>query len=55
MKSGGQDLNLVERIEELEEDLRSSVTIIQALSRQLKKLGIRFRLLGKHWKNQLLR
>ncbi|XVE83112.1 hypothetical protein DITRI_Ditri16bG0061400 [Diplodiscus trichospermus] len=40
---GGKNLNLVERIEKLEEDLSSSVTIIQVLSRRLEKLGIRFR------------
>ncbi|KAJ8625009.1 hypothetical protein MRB53_033539 [Persea americana] len=40
---GDASLNLVERVEKLEEDLRSSVTIIGVLSRQLEKLGIRFR------------
>ncbi|XP_031398271.1 uncharacterized protein LOC116208847 [Punica granatum] len=44
---GGRDLNLVERVEKLEEDLRSSATIIRGLSRQLEKLGIRFRLTRK--------
>lgn len=40
-------LNLVERIEKLEEDLRSSVAIVRVLSRQLEKLGIRFRVTRK--------
>lgn len=53
VKSGGRDLNLVERVEKLEEDLRSSVTIIRALSRQLEKLGIRFRLTRKALKEPI--
>ncbi|XP_010260511.1 PREDICTED: uncharacterized protein LOC104599595 [Nelumbo nucifera] len=47
-KSGGRSsLNLVERIEKLEEDLRNSATIVRVLSRQLEKLGIRFRITRK--------
>ncbi|KAE8715798.1 UDP-glycosyltransferase 85A2 [Hibiscus syriacus] len=42
-KAGGKGVNLVGRIEKLEEDLKSSVTIIRVLSRQLEKLGVRFR------------
>ncbi|XP_030528361.1 uncharacterized protein LOC115739417 [Rhodamnia argentea] len=42
-KVGGANGHLVERIEKLEEDLRSSTTMIRVLSRQLEKLGIRFR------------
>ncbi|XP_077224260.1 uncharacterized protein LOC143857701 isoform X2 [Tasmannia lanceolata] len=42
-QSGSESFNLIGRIEKLEEDLRSSVTIIRVLSRQLEKLGIRFR------------
>lgn len=53
MKSGGRDLNLVERVEQLEEDLRSSATIIRALSRQLEKLGTRFRLTRKALKEPI--
>ncbi|KAL0396550.1 UNVERIFIED_CONTAM: hypothetical protein Scaly_0103400 [Sesamum calycinum] len=34
-------VNLLGRVEKLEEDLRSSATIIRVLSRQLEKLGIR--------------
>lgn len=33
--------NLLRRVEKLEEDLRSSATLIRVLSRQLEKLGIR--------------
>ncbi|XP_031389084.1 uncharacterized protein LOC116201808 isoform X2 [Punica granatum] len=51
--STGRDLNLVERVEKLEEDLRSSTTIIQGLSRQLEKLGIRFRLTRKALKEPI--
>ncbi|KAG7031283.1 hypothetical protein SDJN02_05323 [Cucurbita argyrosperma subsp. argyrosperma] len=40
--SGGLKVNLLDRIEKLEEDLRSSTTVIRALSRKLEKLGIRF-------------
>lgn len=35
--------NLLSRVEKLEEDLRSSATLIRVLSRQLEKLGIRVR------------
>lgn len=35
--------NLSRRVEKLEEDLRSSATLIRVLSRQLEKLGIRVR------------
>ncbi|KAH6822051.1 transmembrane protein [Perilla frutescens var. hirtella] len=35
--------NLLRRVEKLEEDLRSSATLIRVLSRQLEKLGIRVR------------
>ncbi|KAK4749401.1 hypothetical protein SAY87_026850 [Trapa incisa] len=53
VNSGGRDLNLVERVEKLEEDVRSSATIIRALSRQLEKLGIRFRLTRKALKEPI--
>ncbi|XWS41603.1 hypothetical protein CRYUN_Cryun17cG0096100 [Craigia yunnanensis] len=52
-RGGGKNLNLVERIEKLEEDLRSSVTIIQVLSRHLEKLGIRFRVTRKALKEPI--
>ncbi|XP_021637860.2 uncharacterized protein LOC110633530 isoform X2 [Hevea brasiliensis] len=47
VREGRESVNLVERIEKLEEDLRSSATIIRVLSRQLEKLGIRFRVTRK--------
>ncbi|XWS33349.1 hypothetical protein CRYUN_Cryun22dG0074100 [Craigia yunnanensis] len=50
---GGKKFNLVERIDRLEEDLRSSVTIIRVLSRQLEKLGIRFRVTRKALKQPI--
>ncbi|XP_009802512.1 uncharacterized protein LOC107810358 [Nicotiana tabacum] len=49
--SGSRGVNLVERIEKLEEDLRSSATLIRVLSRQLEKLGIRFRVTRKTLKD----
>ncbi|KAJ6791691.1 Uncharacterized protein M6B38_240825 [Iris pallida] len=39
----GVGVDLLARIEKLEEDLKSSATIVRVLSRQLEKLGIRFR------------
>ncbi|KAL0350085.1 UNVERIFIED_CONTAM: hypothetical protein Sradi_4157700 [Sesamum radiatum] len=45
--------NLLERVEKLDDDLRSSATIIQALSRRLEKLGIRFRLTRKALKEPI--
>lgn len=44
---GVLEVNLVERTNKLEEDLRSSATLIRVLSRQLEKLGIRFRVTRK--------
>ncbi|XP_059641023.1 uncharacterized protein LOC132283134 [Cornus florida] len=52
-KPGGSGVNLVGRIEKLEEDLRSSATIIRVLSRQLEKLGIRFRVTRKSLKDPI--
>lgn len=49
----GERLNLIERIEKLEEDLKSSATIIRVLSRQLEKLGIRFRVTRKALKQPI--
>ena len=40
---GVLEVNLVERTNKLEEDLRNSATLIRVLSRQLEKLGNRFR------------
>lgn len=50
---GGMEVNLFERIEKLEEDLRSSATIIRVLSRQLEKLGIRFRVTRRSLKEPI--
>ncbi|KAJ6996525.1 uncharacterized protein [Populus alba] len=47
-------LNLVGRIEKLEQDVRSSATIIRVLSRQLEKLGIRFRVTRKALKEPIV-
>ncbi|KAL4376541.1 hypothetical protein GQ457_02G016270 [Hibiscus cannabinus] len=52
-KAGGKGVNLVGRIEKLEEDLKSSVTIISVLSRQLEKLGVRFRVTRKALKQPI--
>ncbi|KAJ8769640.1 hypothetical protein K2173_005243 [Erythroxylum novogranatense] len=50
---GGESVNLVGRIEKLEEDLRSSATLIRVMSRQLEKLGIRFRVTRKALKHPI--
>lgn len=50
---GGMEINLLERIEKLEEDLKSSATIVRVLSRQLEKLGIRFRVTRKSLKEPI--
>ncbi|WOK92182.1 hypothetical protein Cni_G00873 [Canna indica] len=47
VNENGVRFDLIERIEKVEEDLRSSATIIRVLSRQLEKLGIRFRVTRK--------
>ncbi|CAL0325117.1 unnamed protein product [Lupinus luteus] len=49
----GLEVNLLERIEKLEEDVRSAVTIVRVLSRQLEKLGIRFRVTRKGLKEPI--
>lgn len=45
--------NLLRRVEKLEEDLRSSATLIRVLSRQLEKLGIRVRATRKAQKEPI--
>ncbi|XP_057807144.1 uncharacterized protein LOC131021841 [Salvia miltiorrhiza] len=45
--------NLLRRVEKLEEDLRSSATLIRVLSRQLEKLGIRVRAARKSLKEPI--
>ncbi|KAK8578031.1 hypothetical protein V6N13_076700 [Hibiscus sabdariffa] len=52
-EAGGKGLNLVGRIEKLEDDLKSSVTILRVLSRQLEKLGTRFRVTRKALKQPI--
>ncbi|XP_042490072.1 uncharacterized protein LOC122070038 [Macadamia integrifolia] len=52
-KSGTSSFSLIDRIEKLEEDIRSSATIIRVLSRQLEKLGIRFRVTRKTLKDPI--
>lgn len=50
---GSLEVNLLERVEKLEEDLRNSATMIRVLSRQLEKLGIRFRVTRKALKEPI--
>ncbi|KAK1410696.1 hypothetical protein QVD17_37235 [Tagetes erecta] len=52
-KPGSSGVSLVERIEKVEEDLRTSASIIKVLSRQLEKLGIRFRVTRKSMKEPI--
>ncbi|KAG9451467.1 hypothetical protein H6P81_011432 [Aristolochia fimbriata] len=52
-KAGPTSFNMIERIEKLEEDLKSSTTIVRVLSRQLEKLGIRFRVTRKALKEPI--
>ncbi|XP_068643811.1 uncharacterized protein [Aristolochia californica] len=52
-KAGNPSFNIIERIEKLEEDLKGSATIIRVLSRQLEKLGIRFRVTRKALKQPI--
>lgn len=48
-----RQVNLLERIEKVEKDLNISATMLQFLSRQLEKLGIRFRLTRKSLKEPI--
>jgi len=50
---GGLEVNFLQRIEKLEEDLKSSLTVVRVLSRQLEKLGIRFRVTRKTLKDPI--
>lgn len=52
-KPGIESVNLVERMEKMEEDLRSMATLIRVMSRQLEKLGIRFRVTRKALKQPI--
>lgn len=49
----GVGVDLLARIEKVEEELRSSVAIVRVLSRQLEKLGIRFRVTRKALKEPI--
>ncbi|KFK28207.1 hypothetical protein AALP_AA8G486400 [Arabis alpina] len=49
----GEGTNLVRRLEKLEEDLKTSTTIVRVLSRHLEKLGIRFRVTRKALKEPI--
>ncbi|KAF8394107.1 hypothetical protein HHK36_020312 [Tetracentron sinense] len=53
LKSDDSGFNLLERIEKLEEDIRSLTTITRVLSRKLEKLGIRFRVTRKALKEPI--
>ncbi|XAR73418.1 hypothetical protein NMG60_11007382 [Bertholletia excelsa] len=44
---GNSGVNLIDRVEKLEEEIRSLGTVTKVLSRQLEKLGIRFRVTRK--------
>ena len=52
---GSLEVNLLDRVEKLEEDFTKSATIIWVLSRQLEKLGIHFGFWARLWKSPLLR
>lgn len=45
--------NFLERLEKLEDDLRSSTKIVHGLARQLEKLGIQFRVTRKSLKEPI--
>lgn len=49
----GSGTNLLSRIEKVEEDLKNSASIVRVLSKQVEKLGIRFRVLRKSIKDPI--
>lgn len=49
----GEGTNLIRRLEKLEDDLKTSTTIVRVLSRHLEKLGIRFRITRKALKEPI--
>lgn len=53
VSNGASEVHLVERIENLEVNLQNSARIVRVLSRQLEKLGIRFRITRKALKGPL--
>ncbi|KAG0470080.1 hypothetical protein HPP92_016179 [Vanilla planifolia] len=50
---GNSSVDLIARIEKLEQDTRSSATVVRVLSRQLEKLGTRFRVTRKALKDPI--
>lgn len=52
-KFGYENGNVIDRIEKLEESMKSATSIIRMLSRQLEKLGIRFRVTRKALKEPI--
>lgn len=52
-RDDGLGVDVVARVEKVEEDLRSSARMIQVLSRQLEKLSIRFRVTRKALKEPI--
>ncbi|XP_008776023.2 uncharacterized protein LOC120111028 isoform X2 [Phoenix dactylifera] len=53
VNENGVNVDLVRRVEKVEQDLQSSVKIVRVLSRQLEKLGIRFRVMRKALKEPI--
>ncbi|CAN7005122.1 unnamed protein product [Brassica oleracea var. botrytis] len=51
--SDGEGTNLIRRLEKLEDDLKTSTTVVRVLSRHLEKLGIRFRVTRKALKEPI--
>ncbi|CAA7034716.1 unnamed protein product [Microthlaspi erraticum] len=49
----GEGTNLIRRLEKLENDLKTSTSIVRVLSRHLEKLGIRFRVTRKALKEPI--
>uniref|UniRef100_A0A803KXR1 Uncharacterized protein n=2 Tax=Chenopodium quinoa TaxID=63459 RepID=A0A803KXR1_CHEQI len=52
-RPGSETGNVIDRIEKLEESMRSATSIIRMLSRQLEKLGVRFRVTRKSLKDPI--
>nr|XP_010939683.1 uncharacterized protein LOC105058438 isoform X2 [Elaeis guineensis] len=53
VNENGVNADLVRRVEKVEQDLQSSVTMVRVLSRQLEKLGIRLRVTRKALKEPI--
>ncbi|XP_008790910.1 uncharacterized protein LOC103707950 [Phoenix dactylifera] len=53
VNENGLNVDLVRRVEKVEQELQSSVTVVRVLSRQLEKLGIRFRVTRKALKEPI--